>query len=194
MRQAGPMDLARLLDAHPADRPVPTLVADDVEAVAAELGGASLSGGLYRWHDTEAAAEWTVRVADAFPAFAGRIRCFAADWLGSQFALDSARLDDVGAEQVLMFDIGAGEVLEVPAGLRDFHEEELVEEAEAAVASEFYEAWREASGDERPLRAEECVAHTVPMFRGGEDSVDNLARTDASAYWARTVQMMDQTG
>ncbi len=187
------MDLARLLESHPADRPVPTTVVDDVEVVAEVLGGVSLADGIYRWHDAVAAQDWTARVADAFPGFAGRIQCFAADWLGSQFAVDSARLDEAGEEQVLMFDIGAGEVLEIPAGLRAFHEEELVEQAEAALASEFYAAWRESSNDRRPLRAEECVGHTVPMFRGGQDSVDNLARTDAAAYWARTVQMMDQT-
>lgn len=73
----------------------------------------------------------------AFPSLAGRVQPFAADWLGRQFALDMARRDTTGDPEVLLLDVGAAEVLEIPATLSAFHEDELVDSHDAALASTF---------------------------------------------------------
>src|SRR4051812_45228190 len=77
--------------------------------------------GAYRLHDTDDVGRFTALAAEAFPEFASRITCFAADWAGSQFATDEARV--VGGErQILLLEPGTGKVLQIPAGLDSFHE------------------------------------------------------------------------
>lgn len=91
-----------------------------------------------------------------------------------------------------MLDVGAGEVLEVPASLRSFHEEELIEFHGAALASTFYEEWRSVSGDAEPLSLTECIGYKVPLFLGGEDADHNVERTDAEVHWTLTGQLLRQ--
>ena len=69
--------------------------------------------GLYRLHTAMSAVAADGLVDAAYPDFEGRIECFGVDWLGRQFSLDSTRgrADD---PEVLMFDVGAGEALEIP--------------------------------------------------------------------------------
>lgn len=38
-------------------------------------------------------SEWNQVIEYAFPNFDGRVQCFAYDWLGCIFALDSGRLE-----------------------------------------------------------------------------------------------------
>jgi hypothetical protein len=156
------------------------------------LGGRSLSGGLYRVHSQSAAIRWTAEVAEAFPDFAHRIACFGYDWLGRQFALDSARADASGRPLVLLVEPGTGEALEIPVNLAQFHEIELIHEADAALAERFYREWRTRSGDDAPLALDECVGYRVPLFLGGKDEVDNLERTDAEVYWSLSGQLRQQ--
>jgi len=101
------------------------------------LGGVTVEGGLYRVYSPQRALAATAMVEDAMPELRGRIDCFAADWLGCHFALDKARVDG-GENLVLILEPGTGEVLEVPVSVRSFHDSELVEFAEAALAVSFY--------------------------------------------------------
>ena len=186
------MRLSRLSSVFAAQPALPASLPDDLSAVESALGGTSLNGGLFRWFDARAARHWEALVREAFPSLIGRVRPFAADWLGRQFALDSARQDPDGAPQVLLLDVGAGEVLEVPTSLRRFHEEELVEFHDAALASTFYDEWRRASQDRESLSVSECVGYKVPLFLGGEDATHNLHRTDAEVHWTLTGQLLRQ--
>lgn len=186
MRLSG---LSTVFDPHPA---LPASLPDDLSAVESVLGGVSLNGGLFRWFDASAARQWGALLRGAFPSLSGRVQPFAADWLGRQFAIDSARHDADGTPQVLLLDVGAGEVLDVPTSLRGFHEEELVEFHDAALASNFYEEWRFASQDREPLMLRECVGYKVPLFLGGEDATPNLHRTDAEVHWTLTGQLLRQ--
>jgi hypothetical protein len=146
------------------------------------LGGVTADNGLYRIYSTSRARTATAMVEAAIPEVAGRIECFASDWLGRHFALDRAR-EDCGENLVLMLEPGTGQALEIPASVRRFHDTELVDFAEEALAVSFYRAWRESSGDRYPLDEETCVGYATPLFLGGADDAANLARTDMSVYW-----------
>ncbi len=185
------MNLSALVRNLPLDGPPvdPVTVPDSVEGLRDVLGGRSFAGGLYRIHDQAAAARWDSEVVDAFPDFVDRITCFGCDWLGGQFALDSARTDPSGQPLVLLFEPGTHEALALPVNLTQFHEDELIQEAHAALAEPFYREWRAQSGDDVPLGPGECVGYRVPLFLGGKDDVDNLERTDAEVYWSLTGQM-----
>lgn len=186
MRLSG---LSSVFDVQPA---LPDSLPDDLSVVQSALGGASVKGGLFRWFDARAAQQWEAFVHEAFPGLSGRVQPFGADWLGRQFALDATRRDANGTPQVLLLDVGAGEVLEVPTSLRGFHEEELVEYHDAALASTFYDEWRLASQDSEPLSLSECVGYEVPLFLGGQDASHNLRRTDAEVHWTLTGQLLRQ--
>ncbi|GAA2216067.1 hypothetical protein GCM10009850_115360 [Nonomuraea monospora] len=80
-----------------------------------------------------------------------------------------------------MLEPGAGEVLEIPLPFSEFHEGELVEYADEALAKSFYEQWR--ATDAAPLGFGECVGYGVPLFLGGEDGLANLGRCDIAMYW-----------
>ena len=112
--------------------------------------------------------------------------CFGFDWLGRQFSLDAHRgtADD---PEVLLFDVGAGEALEIPVGFSSFHDEELVDYSDAALAIDFFQQWLE--GNPAPIPFGSCVGYRVPLFTGGADTLDNLERTDIDVYWSLTGQL-----
>ncbi len=60
-------------------------------------------------------------------------------------------------------------MLEVPATFRSFHNEELVDYADAALAINLYQQWRSQGGPS--ARPQQCGGYRVPLFLGGVDTV-----------------------
>jgi hypothetical protein len=169
----------------------PTDPADGVRDSAdfrSRLAGVTFEEGLYRIHTSASAATANETVAAAFPGFSDRIDCFGFDWLGCEFSLDSARHEG-GEPLVLVFEPGTGEVLEVDATFERFHEVELIEFADAAVARGFFNEWAAKNADSLPLPFHDCVGYRVPLFLGGEDAVGNLEVIDRDVYWTLCGQL-----
>lgn len=148
-----------------------------------EFTGATFGGGVYRIHDYRTGTQALTLIADAFPEFAARACPFGYDWLGRQFAVDSGRVVG-GQPQVLLLEPGTGEALEIPLSFGAFHDEELIEYADAALATAFFEAWSVANRSGLPLGRDQCVGYKVPLFLGGQDVVANLELTDVDVYWS----------
>ena len=146
----------------------------------ARFGGVSFNSALYRVMTPGAVDQWEGLVCDAFPQFAGRISPFSYDWLGRVFAVDSSRKEKDGYGVVLL-EPGTGEVLEIPCGLRSFHDEELVGHRDEALAESFHERWLNIGGG-IPTRTQ-CVGYKNPLFLGGKDTVSNLEIVDIDVYW-----------
>ncbi len=144
------------------------------------LGGCTFERGLYRVHSASSAIAANGLVADAFPDFRGRFSCFGFDWLGRQFATDRARGESSDPE-VLMFEPGTGEALEIPVPFSRFHDEELIEYAEAVLAASFFANW--IATQTNALDFDECVGYRTPLFLGGEDALSNLEVSDIDVYW-----------
>lgn len=141
--------------------------------------------GAYRLHHWNDIQRFTTLAAEAFPEFAPRIECFGASWLGCQFATDRARV--VGGEkQVLLLEPGTSEVLEIPAS--SFHDQELFEHADAAVALSFYRDWLAAGGDAPSYT--QCIGYKRPLYLGGVDNVSNLELSDFDVYWGLAAQLL----
>lgn len=70
-----------------------------------------------------------------------------------------------------------------------FHDEELVEYRDAALASGFFGAWAKDQGAALPLAHGDCVGYQVPLFLGGHDTVDNLEIIDLDVYWTTCGQL-----
>jgi len=161
------------------------------DAFAREFAGASFGGGLYRVHDDLTGPRALAFVADAFPEFAQRVCPFGYDWLGRQFAVDSARVLS-GEPQVLLLEPGTGEALEIPADFCAFHDNEMVDHVDAAVALGFFTSWSRSNPDQLPLPRSQCVGYKVPLFLGGADAAGNLEVSDIEVYWTVVGQVRQQ--
>ncbi len=146
----------------------------DVFDLLTHMGGMSFGGGTYRLHRLDDLSAWNSSIGMAWPKTKGRVTCFAYDWAGRQFALFEKTT-------VLQFNAGDLEWTEIPADLKAFHNEILVEMAEPALGLSFFEAWL-GSGGARPMYSE-CIGCKRPLFLGGSDWIDNLEVIDLEVYW-----------
>ncbi|OPX42855.1 hypothetical protein CLHUN_31790 [Ruminiclostridium hungatei] len=154
------------------------------------FGGKSFNKGLYRLHTLSDVEKWNNNVIQAFPEFNGRITCFGYDWLGRQFALDNQRIENE-QPQILMFEPGTAEVLEIPCNIVQFHDEEIPEYHDSCLASEFFKDWTSINPD--GLKINECVGYKVMLFLGGEDTLQNLEKSDMDVYWSICSQLIQKT-
>lgn len=150
---------------------------------SSEFSGASFGGGLYRIHNDETGPLALTLIAQAFPEFAARACPFGFDWLGRQFPVDLGRLVE-GHPLVLLLEPGTGEALEIPVPFSVFHNEELTQYADAALARDFFKIWSAANSDSLPLRRDQCVGYRVPLFLGGSDTAENVEVSDLEVYWS----------
>jgi len=169
------------------------VAADGYAELTKQFAGCTFENGLYRVHDSASGRAAHEAFRDGFPRYVGRALPFGFDWLGRQFALDQERIQD-GEPLVLMLDPGTGETLEIPATFVDFHDGELVDYPDAALAKPFFEAWSvQNHSDLLPLAFTQCVGYRVPLFLGGRDVVSNLEVTDLDVYWSLCGQLRGQT-
>jgi len=112
---------------------------------------------------------------------------FAYDWLGRLFAIDCTRMEE-GAPAILMLEPGTGQALQIPCNLISFHENELIEYGEEALAVTFYKQWIENGGD-APMQ-NQCVGYKKPLFLGGKDVCENVEMVDLDVYWTITAQLI----
>lgn len=159
--------------------------------LAGGFAGCTFENGIYRLHDAGTGPLAAALVAEAFPRFASRACPFGYDWLGRQFATDSARLED-GEPLVLLFEPGTGEVLEIPFSFAIFHEQ-LDELREPVLAESFFASWSKANPDLLPLDVSQCVGYKVPLFLGGKDALENLEVIDLGVYWSMSGQLRQGT-
>ena len=79
-----------------------------------------------------------------------------------------------------VLEVGAGEAMQIPASVADFHNFELVEYANDALSVPFWKRWHEIHPSD--LSHSECVGYKVPLFLGGADDLPNLELIDLSVY------------
>jgi len=141
----------------------------------------------HRVHSLSDLDKWNRIAIDTFPSLSNRIQCFAYDWLGRQFVLDFKRKVD-NEPMILMLEVGTGEILEIPCNFKSFHEEELIEYQDAAIATEFFNEWIKENG--KKLEHNNCVGYKIPLFLGGKDSIENLEVSDMEVYWGIVGQLI----
>lgn len=186
-------DLLRISEETPGAEPDPALVGvPGYPEFAHRYAGCTFQQGLYRMHDRASASWGQAVLADAFPEMATRLRVFGYDWLGRQFAVDDERVQD-GEPLVMLVEPGTGDALEIPETFVGFHERELVDHAEAALASDFFTRWSRSQPSLLPLHRRECVGYAVPLFLGGLDDLENLEVVDMEVYWSLCAQLLRGT-
>ena len=96
-----------------------------------------------------------------------------------------------GSAQILMLEPGTGQSLEIQATFNDFHDVELVEYQNEALAADFYRGYRLNAGGAVPDPSQ-CIGYRKPLFLGGEDVVGNLELTDMDVYWSISGQLLSK--
>ena len=140
--------------------------------------GMSLGDGIYRIFRRNEISKWKQIITEGYPDFANKFEPFAYDWLGRCFAIDSREFT---YGEILMFEIGTADVLQIPCDFIGFHEEEIPLQHDACLASDFFNDWRKIIGVD--LEYDQCVGYRIPLFLGGKDSIENLEVSDMEVYW-----------
>ena len=162
---------------------------DHIDQFFLRYGGCSFGDGIYRVVTRDSTERWTRAVTYAFPAFTGRLNVFGFDWLGRAFAIDSKRLHE-GMGAIVLLEPGTGQALEIPQNIEGFHNDELVNFKEEALAASFLEQWRDVGGQAPSFS--QCIGYKVPLFLGGSDTVDNLVVSDLDVYWSVSSQLLEK--
>ncbi len=78
--------------------------------------------------------------------------------------------------------------MNIPIGLAEFHNIDLVEYANDALATNFHQEW--LSIDDKPIGIYECIGYIKPLYLEGADEVSNLERCDIEVYWGICSQLI----
>ena len=167
-------------------RPITCDVGSNTEIIEflSRYNGTSFNRGQYRLLGSYELEAWTKIVQAAFPTFSD-ILCFGYDWLGRFFAMKPKN-----SKIILMFDVDTGNALEIPATFIDFHNIELVDYANEALAQKAFDEW--AATQEQALGRMECVSYKIPLHLGGNDELSNRKRVDLQVHWELGAQILDQ--
>jgi hypothetical protein len=160
----------------------------ELNQLISKFGGNSYQNGLYRVIGRDDLDAWNHKVSIVFPEYKKeQIFCFGFDWLGRVFALDrNANRDD--DNNIIMFELGTGQVLEIPANLKTFHNNEIIGYGDASLASGFYKLWMISGG--QPPNYGQCIGYKKPLFLGGADNLDNLELSEIDVYWTIVGQLI----
>jgi hypothetical protein len=150
------------------------------------FGGQSFNKGIYRVFSPSDISRWNEIVTDMFPVFLNKINVFGYDWLGRVFAV---MYDNIQSEEeILLFEPGTGEVLEIPCDISTFHNDEIINSSDACLAQSFFSLWLEKNY--QLLKMNQCAGYKKMLFLGGEDIVENLEVSDMDVYWTICCQVL----
>lgn len=152
-----------------------------------QLGGKRFGNGLFNSFSKNNVNKWTEIVSEAYPEFQNMFKIFGYDWLGRCFGIDLRR-NTYG--NVLMFEIGTNDVLEIPCSFETFLNEEIPLYADACLAKSFFDEWMKYS--QETLVYGRCASYKIPLFLGGEDSINNLEDSDMEVYWSVVTQLKNR--
>ncbi|MDD5936291.1 MAG: DUF1851 domain-containing protein [Clostridiales bacterium] len=151
---------------------------DALMAFREKYQGMDFGEGIYRVFRQEEIEKWKTIISEGYPDFTNKFDPFAYDWLGRCFAMD-LRNNSLG--NILMFEIGTADVLNIPCNIVEFHNEEIPMYHESCLATSFFAEWKEVT--KQVLEHNKCAGYKIPLFLGGSDEISNLELSDMEVYW-----------
>ncbi len=152
-----------------------------------QMEGEQLGSGLFTVFKRNDITKWTEIISEPFRDFNNKFKIFGYDWLGRCFGID---LRNETEGNVLMFEIGTNDVLEIPCTFEKFFEEEVPLYSDACLSESFFHEWKKDSKVE--LKYGRCAGYKVPLFLGGEDIIENLEDSDMEVYWEIMTSIIKQ--
>lgn len=164
--------------------------AADYANLLQEVSGLSFEKGLYRIIEENNVEEWKKKLYSAYPAYQDRSIPFAYDWLNRMYCME---LDSTGiSSQCLLVSHITDEVLRIPFGVAQFHNEVLLENIDDILEPKRFSEFL-LQTQRSMLRLDECASLDVPLFLGGDYSVQNMKVLDVDVDWEITLQMLSRT-
>lgn len=148
------------------------------------LGGKTFRNGLFNSFSKNQIEKWKEIVSEAFPSFSNKFNLFGYDWLGRCFGID---LRNNTRGNILMFEIGTNDVLEIPCSFDNFLNKEIPIYSDACLAESFFYEWINFS--KLPVKRGRCIGYKIPLFLGGMDTIENLEDSDMEVYWSLLTQI-----
>jgi hypothetical protein len=139
--------------------------------------GCTFGDGIFRVFTEDEARRAQQQVNAMFPEWAVRIRPFAQDWLGRQYALDLRRNG-----MLILLEPGSGGVYELDGTIPDLLDQQMVDDPDTFLAQDLFSAWRAVHPERTPTGM--CVGFKTPLFLGGDGTVENLEVVDETVYWS----------
>jgi hypothetical protein len=155
--------------------------------VIERFGGKTFDHGLYRVHRGDELDRYTKIMCEYFIAIKDKAIVFGSDWLGRQFAV-SFNEQVAGKPTVLCLEPGVPDNFCTDHEIDVFHNEDLIERADAALAKPFFRKWR-ARSKVRDIPHGKCVGYKVPLFLGAKENVQNLELVDMEMYLGLCCQL-----
>lgn len=152
---------------------------DLVETFIENFGGKSFGDGLFRVFKSTELENWSSNIRAAYPEFQEEFKLFGYDWLGRCFGVWG---EDESEETILIFEIGANDILQIPCTFAEFLNTEIPFHTEECLAKKAFQKWKKHSKVE--LQRERCAGYIVPLFLGGKDKIKNLEDSDMEVYWS----------
>ncbi|MFI6950563.1 T6SS immunity protein Tdi1 domain-containing protein [Streptomyces sp. NPDC050422] len=163
---------------------------DGFNELVAFGAGLSFGNGIVRIHSEGEALRAGELIKESFSKLGDRTVPLAKDWLGRQFVVPLIN-GRARSGLLLLVEPGSGEVFDVDCGLVDLFSVEMVADSETFLAADLFDDWRERNSV--IMSSDQCVGFKVPLFLGGEGSVDNLEVSDESVYWSLLGQIRSQS-
>lgn len=160
---------------------------NELELFLQSFGGKEFGNGIFRVFLKEDISYWEENIARAYQEFDNKFQLFAYDWLGRCFGID---LRKGHTKNILIFEIGTNDVLEIPCDFLEFLNEEIPTYHEECLASRFYKKWIEHYG--KCVENKRCIGYKVPLFLGGSDDIQNMEESDMDVYWHIITQIKDK--
>lgn len=151
-----------------------------------EFSGLVLYDGILKILNRRDVHKWRSNINLAFPRFANKFEPFAFDWLGSFYCV---KLTQSTKPAIFIFNILQNRCLLVPCDLITFLEKEIPQNSTMALQSHKFNQWKLSN---QPLKYNECVGYTVPVFLGGVEILDSSKVFDLDEYWQIFTDLLDE--
>ncbi|MEC4175293.1 T6SS immunity protein Tdi1 domain-containing protein [Adlercreutzia sp. R7] len=138
---------------------------------------------IFERHDLE---KWHRLVSEYFTALHGEFDLFGYDWLGRCFAIDREEGENSGL--VVLLEVGTLDIYYIEKDIISFLNDEIPNNSDACLDAGRYQEWLEV---QPPVRIRECAGYRIPLFLGGEDSLENMEISDMEVYWDMTSQLWE---
>ena len=147
------------------------------------FSGKEFENGAFKVFKKEETEKWNNVVKEMFPDYSEQFLLFGYDWLGRFYATDEYE------NIIFVFDPSTNDIMDLENEFAFFINKTLLKNANDILALKLYKKYLKKNS--KPLFSN-CVGYKVPLFLGGEDSLENFEESDMEVYWSISAQIIAQ--